>query len=358
MYWTRAADCVKLRGMRDLPENLAQQLLPWYEKNRRDLPWRQNATPYRVWVSEIMLQQTRIETAKGYFSRFMEAFPDMKSLAAADEEAVLKVWEGLGYYSRARNLHEAAKRICMEYGGELPADFKSLRELPGVGDYTAGAIASIAFGLPEPAVDGNVLRVCARLTCCARDIGEPAVKMAFRRALRDLYPAGSCGAFTSALMELGETVCTPGLPACARCPLAGSCGACQKQEQDEFPVMPVKKARRIEARTVFLLEHGGCVALRKRPEVGLLAKLWEFPNTEGLLTAAQAIAQAISWGCDPRGIEPCGQAVHIFTHLEWHMTGWRIDCGEAPGRFEWTHNAGQYAIPAAFRAYKEEENIL
>lgn len=344
--------------MRDLPENLAALLLPWYETNQRDLPWRRELTPYRVWVSEIMLQQTRIEAARDYFTRFMLALPDIPALAAAPEDQVLKLWEGLGYYSRARNLHKAAKILCAEYEGALPADCKALRGLPGIGDYTAGAIASIAFGLPEPAVDGNVLRVCARLTCCAVSIAEPKVKTAFREALRALFPKGRCGDFTSALMELGETVCTPGTPTCAQCPLAEACLANRRREQGKYPVMPVKKARRMEARTVFLLERGGRFALCQRPGQGLLAKLWEFPNAEGFLSAEQAFEQAKNWGCAPQSAKLAGQAVHIFTHLEWHMVGWHIVCGDAPGDFAWTDDVEAYALPTAFRVYKQFVNKM
>ena len=335
-------------------EDIAGALLPWYDENARDLPWRRNATPYRVWISEIMLQQTRIEAAKGYFERFMAALPSVSALAAADEETVLKLWEGLGYYSRARNLHKAARIVCERFGGELPADAAALRSLPGIGDYTAGAIASIAFGLPEPAVDGNVLRICARLTCCPDSIGEAAVKTRFREALRGAYPPGRCGAFTSALMELGETVCTPGTPDCAACPLSGRCGAYATGRQTEFPVMPEKRPRRIQNRTVLLLTHGERAALLKRPERGLLAGLWEFPNVEGALTASEALALAVRWGCEPEEAVPCGEAVHIFTHLEWHMTGWRIECRAESGRFTWAdarERRGIYAVPTAFRAY-------
>ncbi len=338
-----------------LPENIAGALVPWYKKNARDLPWRQNTDPYRVWVSEIMLQQTRIEAVKEYFRRFMDALPDVRALADADEETVLKLWEGLGYYSRARNLHRAAKQIAAEYGGALPADYAALRALPGIGDYTAGAIASIAFGLPEPAVDGNVLRVCARLSCCGDSIGDDRVKKAFREELRRQYPPGNCGAFTSAVMELGETVCTPGTPDCAVCPLEGMCAANAAGRQTDYPVMPDKRPRRVQQKTVFLLTNGDRAALRKRPDRGLLAGLWEFPNLDGALTREEALAQARAWGCEPKSIVPAGEAVHIFTHLEWHMTGYHILCGAAPDVFLWADDDARretYALPAAFRSYR------
>ena len=339
-----------------LPDNLAGALLPWYDENARDLPWRREISPYRVWVSEIMLQQTRIEAARGYFERFMSALPTLSDLAAADEETVLKLWEGLGYYSRARNLRRAAKLVASEHSGELPPDLKALRALPGVGDYTAGAIASIAFGLPEPAVDGNVLRICARLTRCPDSIGDEKIKRLFREALRVRYPAGRCGDFTSAIMELGETVCIPGTPDCAVCPLADVCAAHRAGQETDYPVMPEKKPRRVQPKTVFLLEDGsGRIALRKRPDGGLLAGLWEFPNVDGALAPDEAFARAETWGCEPVSVEPCGDAVHIFTHIEWRMTGYRVRCAAAPERFQWTDAAGRreaFALPSAFRAYK------
>ena len=341
--------------MEKLPDNIASALLPWYDANGRDLPWRRDVTPYRVWVSEIMLQQTRIEAARGYFLRFMDRLPTVQDLAAAEEETVLKLWEGLGYYSRARNLHKAAKLIVERYGGQLPADANALRALPGIGDYTAGAVASIAFGLPEPAVDGNVLRVCARLTRCSESIGEAKVKAAFRDALREQYPAGRCGDFTSAVMELGETVCLPGTPDCEVCPLRGLCLACKAGDPADYPVMPQKRPRRIQPKTVFLLEHEGRIALVKRPDKGLLAGLWEFPNVDGVLDEVEALCRADAWGCAPEGLAPCGEAVHIFTHLEWHMTGWRVRCGKAPEKFVWTEapeREAAYPVPSAFRAYK------
>ena len=343
--------------MEPLPENLAELLLPWYDIHARALPWRQHITPYSVWISEIMLQQTRIEAAKGYYTRFLQALPDMRSLAGADEAVVLKLWEGLGYYSRARNLHKTAKLVMRDHGGQLPADAAALRKLPGIGDYTAGAIASIAFGLPEPAVDGNVLRICARLTCCEQSIADTGTKKAFTEALRSVYPAARCGEFTSALMELGETVCTPGTPDCGSCPLASRCAAMAAERQTDFPVIPDKKPRRIQPKTVLLLHHNGRFALRQRPDKGLLAGLWEFPCADTVLDAAQAMKKAASFGCAPVSAEACGSAVHIFTHLEWHMTGYRIECDAAPDCFVWAapdEIRSQYALPTAFRAYKSQ----
>ena len=313
-------------------------LLLWYGQHKRDLPWRRDPTPYRVWVSEIMLQQTRIEAARSYYERFMAAFPTVQSLAAADEDTVLKLWEGLGYYSRARNLHAAAKRVTEEYGGEFPSDFASLRALPGVGDYTAAAIVSIAFNLPEGAVDGNVMRLLSRLERCGESIAAPAYRKRVRAALRAMSPAGRCGDFTSALMELGEVVCTPGVPHCAQCPLSSLCAAHAAGEEALYPVIPPKKQRRVEERNVLLLLCGDKVALRRRPATGLLARLWEYPD-----------------GPAPAGAEPGGEATPNFTHVEWHMQGYLCRCAEELPGYVWVtaEERAALAIPTAFRVYSD-----
>ena len=329
-------------------QEIVRPLLSWYKENARPLPWRENITPYTVWVSEIMLQQTRIETVRGYYERFMAAFPTVEALAEADTEQVLKLWEGLGYYSRARHLHECAKKICAEYGGVFPERAAKLRALPGIGDYTAGAVASLAFNKPEPAVDGNVLRVYARLNRCADNMGDEKVKSRVREELRALYPEGECAAFTSAWMELGEVVCTPGVPDCAACPLSSLCKAHAAGEERDYPCLPPKKPRRIEQRRVFLMLCGEKCAVRKRPDKGLLAGLWEFPNDED--TAV------------PEGAEFCGETVHIFSHVEWHMRGYILRTDkELPG-YVWLSRSERrkIAIPSAFRFFQKvlerEEN--
>jgi A/G-specific adenine glycosylase len=337
-----------------LPADFLPALLHWYKQNARPLPWRDEPTPYRVWVSEIMLQQTRIEAAREYFLRFVSVLPDVPSLAAASEETVLKLWEGLGYYSRARNLHAAAKRVVEEHGGRLPASIDALRALPGIGDYTAGAIASIAFGLPEPAVDGNVLRVLPRLACFEESIGGERVKKAFREALRPLYTEGNSALLTEALMELGEVTCTPGVPHCLLCPLSDFCAGRAAGREASLPVMPEKKARRREERTVFLLRCGDRVAIRKRGRKGLLAGLWEFPNVSGPLSSQEARKQAADWGCVPGEPEAGPSALHIFTHIEWEMQSFCIPCAVQDGSFTWVTGEGlsAYALPTAFRTYR------
>ena len=334
--------------LRRLPE----LLLPWFREHARALPWRADREPYHVWLSEIMLQQTRVEAVKGYYTRFLRALPDIAALAAADAEHLAKLWEGLGYYSRMRNLQAAARIIMTKYGGVFPSEYAAIRALPGVGDYTAGAVASICFGLPEPAVDGNVLRVLSRLTGDARPVNEEKTKAAAREALREVYPPGDCGAFTQALMELGAMVCVPnGAPECPLCPVASLCSS-KGGGWKQLPVRTAKKERRQEKLTVFLLYCGGAFALRKRPASGLLAGLWEFPNVPGELTPEAAAEQAAAWGVHPRDLVYETRARHIFTHVEWDMLCFRFDCAEAAGGFVWAEDAaldGRYALPTAFR---------
>lgn len=323
-------------------------LVDWFRRNARDLPWRRDRTPYCVWLSEIMLQQTRIETVRGYFERFRTALPDIPSLAAADEEQVLKLWEGLGYYSRARNLRAAAKVIMEKHQGEFPRTFEEVRELPGIGDYTAGAICSIAFGLPEPAVDGNVMRVMARLAAFEGDVRSAAVRQEVAEGLRSVYPPGAESDFTQALMELGEVICTPsGTPDCGRCPLVRFCRARAQGKENSLPVPPEKKSRPVEKRTVLILRCGGKVALRKRPDRGLLANLWEFPSLDGWKTAREVSALL-----DGIRVRKGPSAVHVFSHLAWDM----ISCmAELPGETEeyvWFEPDRLPAVPSAFRVFR------
>ena len=242
--------------------SLPGALLPWFRENARDLPWRRDREPYHVWLSEIMLQQTRVEAVRGYYLRFLEALPTVAALAETDEGALLKLWEGLGYYSRARNLQKAARVIVSEHGGRFPEDFDAIRALPGVGPYTAGAIASICFEQPRAAVDGNVLRVLSRITECGEPVDLPEVRADFTARLERVYPAGSCGAFTQSLMELGATVCTPRSPRCESCPCAAFCLARERGTAAALPARLPKKDKRVEERTVFLLRCGDRLGLR------------------------------------------------------------------------------------------------
>ena len=337
-------------------EVLPGLLLPWYRENRRELPWRQTLDPYRIWVSEIMLQQTRVEAVKGYYARFLNQLPNVASLAACDDDELHKLWEGLGYYSRVRNLKKAAQVVMEEHGGIFPSDHKSVRALPGIGDYTAGAICSIAFSQPTPAVDGNVLRVLSRLRADEEPIDLPAVKKRVQRELEEVYPTDCPGEFTQALMELGATLCGPNWePRCGECPCRAFCEG-QKRWR-ELPVKLPKKAKRQENRTVFLLRCGEKWAIEKRPNKGLLAGLWQFPNESGHFTAEQAVQWAEERGLHPRNVERSIDRHHIFTHIRWDLRGWFLEVGEPAGEYTWLtlHEIDeQAALPTAFRQFREE----
>lgn len=340
-------------------ERLPIPLLEWYRDNARRLPWRDDPTPYHVWVSEVMLQQTRVAAVLDYYRRFMAEVPDVAALAAIPEERLMKLWQGLGYYSRARNLQAAARQVMEEHGGIFPSDYYAVRALKGIGDYTAGAICSIAFGQAVPAVDGNVLRVVARITGDEGDIAAAAMKTKVAEALRPVIPLSAPGAFTQAMMELGATVCLPnGAPLCGRCPARAFCAARLTDRTDKLPVKAAKKARRVEERTVWLIFRQGCVALRRRGEKGLLAGLWEYPNE---LAGAGLPEQ---WGIEPLSETYGGQAKHIFTHIEWHMTARVVRTASAvlPQGWVWASAAelrDRYPVPNAFdgMAYLVKENL-
>ncbi len=335
---------------------LPPPLLAWYRVNARDLPWRKTQDPYRIWVSEIMLQQTRVAAVLGYYARFLEAFPSVEALASAPEELLMKLWEGLGYYSRARNLQKAAKLVANR--GGFPDTYSGLLELPGVGDYTAAAIASAAFAQAEPAVDGNVLRVITRLTNCHDSIAAPQTKKNIRAQLREIFPAeeGNIRIFNQSLMELGATVCVPnGPPKCLLCPVRDLCLGRKRGTAESLPVKAPKKSRRVEEKTVFLLLRQGQIALRKRPASGLLAGLWEFPNAENALDEPAAAKAVRAWGLEPKAWKNRIAAKHIFTHVEWHMTGYTLEVsGEGPEDFTWVDTLERHAVPSAFARYREE----
>lgn len=338
-------------------------LLTWYDYNARILAWRDHPIPYYVWISEIMLQQTRVEAVKGYFDRFVEALPDIKDLAEAEEEKLLKLWEGLGYYNRVRNLKKAAQVVISEYGGEFPADYHELLKLPGIGTYTAGAISSIAFQIPVPAVDGNVLRVTKRIAGSYDDITKERVKKELWADLIQIMPVDRPGDFNQSLMELGATVCLPnGKPLCDECPVMHLCNAFHKNLIMEIPVKQAKKERRKEEHTIILMEYQDKYAIRKRSEKGLLAGLWELPNLEGKLSR-QEVQEALSaWGFSASKIDPMGQAKHIFTHIEWHMIGYRVFLNDSPEKIInhdniWVDKKELkeiYALPNAFSAYTKQ----
>lgn len=354
----------------DSLDRIAAPLLAWYDSGRRILPWREEPTPYHVWLSEIMLQQTRVEAVKPYYDRFLQALPDIESLAAADEEKLLKLWEGLGYYNRARNLKKAAQILVSEYGGRMPDDYEIILSLPGIGSYTAGAISSIAFGKAYPAVDGNVLRILARLRSDKRDILQAGVKKSVEEELADVMPKDRPGDFNQALMELGAMVCIPnGAPKCDVCPWKELCRARAQGITGEFPKKAGKKPRSIEKKTILVIQDAERVALRKRPEKGLLAGLYEFPSMEGNCEEERVLAYLRELGLLPLRIRALPPAKHVFTHKEWHMTGFLIRVDELADRGGRQEGEGlifvdpketrtNYPIPSAFAAYAEQVEMI
>ena len=339
-------------------ENALPEIIAWYAANRRPLPWRENPSPYHIWISEVMLQQTRIEAVIPYYQRFLQELPDLPSLAAVPEDRLLKLWEGLGYYSRARNLKRAAVYAAENHGGSLPGKAADLKKLPGIGDYTAAAIASIAFGEPEPAVDGNVLRVILRLLARKDDAADPHTRKTVSALLKEQYPTGKDSSLlTEGLMELGEVICLPnGAPQCTLCPLQALCLAHKAGSEADYPVRTIRGERRAEDKTVFLLRCGNRFAIRKRPAKGLLAGLWEFPTCDGALTPADALTAASELNSSASQAVPCGTAKHIFTHVEWHMTAFLLPCSHPSEDLLWLTpgeiSAG-YPIPSAFRPWQK-----
>lgn len=359
-------------------EQIVEPLLLWYRSNHRSLPWRENPTPYRVWVSEIMLQQTRVETVKPYFERFLLELPTVKDLADCHEERLVKLWEGLGYYSRLRNMQKAAKMVVEQYNGIFPKDYELLKKLPGIGDYTAGAVASIAFDLPVPAVDGNVLRVLTRNLCCNDDISTAQTKEKFRNLLLEIEPSPGAGDFNQSLMELGATVCLPnGAPQCLLCPLNHLCLAHINKQETDFPVKAPKKARRCEDRTLFLfflhLPDGVYTVLHRRSGKGVLSSMWEFPALESSCTHQEALdflqSFTQNWKLEELTLSAAKPSKHVFTHIEWHMQAFTV-CGYAASAKEIQNHLekdfllikaeelsldkkdSSIALPSAFKAYR------
>ena len=342
-------------------EEIVEPLLSWYQENKRELPWRTDPTPYHVWVSEIMLQQTRVEAVKGYYARFLEALPGIGDLAECPQEKLLKLWEGLGYYNRVKNMQKAALEIVEKYGGEIPGDYEKILALPGIGSYTAGAIASIAYKIPKPAVDGNVLRVIARLTEEPEDILKQRTRKKIEDMLEKIMPADHPGEFNQSLMELGATVCVPNGPArCEACPVKDFCLAKAHEKVVEYPRKAPKKARQIEEKTVLILQNGQEYAIHKRPAGGLLGGLYELPNLEGYRSREEILAYVESLGLTPLHISGAGEAKHIFSHVEWRMKGYFIKVASTEEKkigelifADKQESNGKYPIPSAFSAYRK-----
>ena len=351
-------------------EKRALELTDWFERNQRDLPWRKDPTPYHVWLSEIMLQQTRVEFVKDRYVRFLEELPDIQSLAECEEEKLLKLWEGMGYYSRIRNLQKCAKVLVKEHGGVLPSDLKTLLSLPGIGPYTAGAISSIAFHQPLAAVDGNVMRVMARVLADERDIRSADLKAEYTRMIQRFLDESAAlitennplfvSSFTQALMELGALVCLPvGKAKCGVCPWRDSCRSFAEGRQETIPLPQKKKPRRIEKRTLLIIRDNDRFLMRKRSSEGLLAGLNEFIGTAGTLSKKQALQYVQNLGYEPLKISPLPDSRHIFTHVEWHMKAWEIRIGSSEENADqnlfWADKKElqNIAVPSAFHAYLE-----
>ena len=344
-------------------------LLDWFDENKRDLPWRKTTDPYEIWVSEIMLQQTRVEAVKPYYGNFLKKYPDVSALAGAQDDDLVRIWEGLGYYSRVRNMHKAAMDVMIRCGGLFPVSYEVLKTLPGIGEYTAGAVASIAGGENVPAVDGNVLRVYTRFNADEEEITNPKCVRRIREELQKTMqeaegPGYTPGRFNSAMMELGAVICLPnGEPKCSECPLKANCRAFAEGNPTDYPKKAPKATRRIEKRTIFIIESTGGIALRKRPSKGLLAGMYEFPGTDSHLSKEQALQFLKDLGYHPVKIKRIEDAKHIFSHVEWHMRAYYaviddftdpVKKDEREGIFFVTkeERTDGYALPSAFAAYR------
>ncbi len=348
---------------------IAEPLLEWYDKGHRILPWREDPDAYKVWISEIMLQQTRVEAVKPYFNRFISELPDIESLANCQEDRLLKLWEGLGYYNRARNLQKAACQIMTDYHGRMPENRGELLKLAGIGNYTSGAISSIAFGKKVPAVDGNVLRILSRLSLDEEDILKDITKRRVEKQLLEVMPKDRPGDFNQALMELGATVCIPnGRPKCEECPWEKICLAHLEGREEEFPKKESKKKRATEKKTILIIQDENKSALHKRPSVGLLAGLYEFPNLEGHQTEKRVLAYLKKIGLEVLRIQKIEDSKHIFSHKEWHMIAYQIRVDELAKKGQQLEQENwifvesgeaeeKYPLPSAFAAYTKCLNI-
>ncbi len=341
----------------ELMKKMREPIIEWYQENKRELPWRKEKNHYHIWISEIMLQQTRIEAVKQYYERFLKQIPTIEVLAEIEEEKLLKLWEGLGYYNRARNLKKAAQVMQEEYEGKMPKHYKELIKLPGIGEYTAGAISSIAYDEKVPAVDGNVLRVVSRVVGSKKDVLENKTKKEFTEKLQEIMPK-QAGDFNEGLMELGELICIPnGEPLCEKCPLQEICIAKDKNLTSLIPVRTQKIKRKKEDMTVFLLEYEGRIAIRKRKEKGLLANMYEFPNITKKMTKKEIPKVLQVWKLESKQIEKIGAHHHVFSHIEWDMVGYKIQLSSMNKEFEWIEKEEileKYPIPGAFIPFRKK----
>jgi len=340
----------------ELMKKMRKPIIEWYQKNKRKLPWREGKDPYRIWLSEIMLQQTRIEAVKQYYERFLKELPTLCDLAKVEEEKLLKLWEGLGYYNRARNLKKAAQIIQEQYHGIMPKKYEELIKLPGIGEYTAGAISSISYDEPVPAVDGNVLRVVSRVVGSKKDVLESKTKKEFTQKLKEIMPK-QAGDFNEGLMELGELICIPNQePLCKQCPLQAFCIAYRQNLTKEIPVRKAKINRKKEEKTVFVLEYQNKVAIRKRPSKGLLANLYEFPNIDKKISKKEITKVLSNWNLKVISVEKTPPHHHVFSHVEWDMIGYKVQVEGDNQDFIWVKKEDilkQYPIPGAFMLFRK-----
>ena len=344
--------------MQNIYKQIADNLIAWYPEHARDLPWRKDKEPYHVWLSEIMLQQTRVEAVKEYYRTFLQELPTIEALAEVDDDRLMKLWEGLGYYNRARNLKKAAGEVVIEWQGNFPAEYDEILSLPGIGEYTAGAIGSICFDLPNPAVDGNVLRVYTRVMEDPSNIDKQAVKKKIREELLQVYRYGHCDMLTQSLMEVGATICLPnGAPKCEVCPLQELCKAHKHDSWQQYPVREAKKKRKVEEKAVLMLRYEDKVAIRKRTEKGLLHGLWEFPNLPGSYSTQEILSYVTSKNLHPKEIWMETTYTHIFSHVEWHMKAFYMECMEQQAKdLRWVtleELKQEIAIPSAFAPFKD-----
>ena len=334
-----------------MTDEFIQPLLAWYDENKRILPWRDKQNAYYSWVSEIMLQQTRVEAVKPYFERFIRELPDIPALAAVEEQQLLKLWEGLGYYSRVRNLQRAAQRVVADFGGVIPADVAALRSLPGVGRYTAGAVASIAYDIPAPAVDGNVIRVASRVMGIRENVGIPSVRRELEEKVDSLVPAARPGDFNQALMDLGAAICVPGTPNCDVCPLRAHCDAYDAGDAEDLPVLPQKNPPKPFDWDVLLIFSGEKVLMRQRTET-MLHGLWVFPMLPGHSEHPAELGAQLHLAV--RNVRPAGDAKHVFTHQIWRMKLYQMDAPDADApkgyRFVTLDEMNALTIPTAMKA--------
>lgn len=341
-------------------QNIVIPLLEWFAVNKRELPWRENRQPYYIWISEIMLQQTRIESVKKYYANFIGELPDVESLSTVAEDKLLKLWEGLGYYSRARNLKKAAQTIMQEYDGKFPDSYEQLLTLSGVGEYTAGAIASICFNEKVTAIDGNVLRIIARILGSRKNVLLPETKKEFRRILTEILPE-QAGNFNEALMELGEMICLPnGTPECQKCPIQNYCTASKEHLTAEIPVRIKKLKRKKQEKTVLLLmTPDNRTAIEKRTEKGLLSGMYQLPNLDGFRSEEELQNIVREWHLSPVNISFFKDAKHTFTHIDWYMKGCRITVEQPNDRFLWVSPqelSEKYPLPTAFQIFTKTDD--